>query len=463
MEQRTFTSAEKHTVLLAACLAIFINPLVGSMLNLALTAIGDDLDCSTHQLGWLTTLYFLSSVMAMMPAAKLSDIYGKKRIFVIGIAISVTGLVLSSTSRDIYMLYIFRMFTGVGTAMISCNSVSMISDVYTRHERGMALSIHTACVYIGGSIGPTLGGVITDYIGWRAIFMVIIPMLALSLVAICRFKYNIKSTPDSGFDGIGSAVYATGVLVTMLGVLSMPELYAFAMIGIGLAVIVGFVIYERRAENPIMDVNLFGNVRFRRSLLALFLNYAASFSISFVLSLYFQSIGAMSATEAGMILMVQPSLQVVVTLGVGRFIDSLDYRILPTLGMAVLCAALVMMLFFGEEIDLPYAILCLLVAGVGFGLFSSPNTTATMSYVHPSEYNEASGLIATMRQTGMMLSLGLATCLISVFMGSMSSLTEENYDSFLLVMRYTWSICIGFSVVGMVFSWFRGGKNPQSD
>ena len=456
-----FSKAEKHTVLAAACTAIFINPLVGSMLNLALTSIGDDLGCSTHQLGWLTSVYFMSSVMAMMPAAKLSDIYGKKRVFMIGIFIAVIGLILSSTSQDIYMLYLFRAVTGFGTAMISCNSVSMIADVYKRNERGMALSLNTACVYIGGSIGPTLGGVITEFLGWRALFMVMIPLMVVSLFFISRFRYNIKSTPDSRFDSKGAALYMTGVLVTMLGLLSLPELYSYALIGVGVSVMVGFILIERNVERPLMDLKLFRNLRFSKSLTALFLNYASSWSVSFFLSLYFQSIGAMTPSEAGLVLMIQPLFQVILTLAVGRFIDSIDYRILPTLGMGILCISLGMMMYIGTEPNLPYACVCLALAGIGFGIFSSPNTTATMSYVKPSEYNEASGMISTMRQTGMMVSMATATCLIAVYMGSTTQLTEDMYDTFVMIMRYTWAICIVYNVIGMIFSWFRG-KAPES-
>ncbi len=458
--QREYTKAEKHAVLIAACTAIFINPMVGGMLNLALSAIGSDLDCSTHQLGWLSSVYFIASVVALMPAARLSDIYGKKLIFTVGLVIASAGLVLSTFSWDIWALYVFRSVTGIGMAMISCNGVAMISDVYRKNERGMALSLNTACVYIGASIGPTLGGVLTDMVGWRLLFIVILIFPLVSMISILRFRYNIRTSPDSPFDGRGAAVYVVGIVVTMLGVLNLPQLFAFAMIGIGLAIMVGFVFLELRTERPIVQMRIFRNSRFSRSLVALFLNYAASFSISFFLSLYFQEVGAMTATEAGLVLMVQPVFQVIVTLAVGRFIESLDYRILPTLGMAVLCLGLILMLFLGTEIDLPYAILCLVINGVGFGLFSSPNTTATMSYVHPSEYGEASGLIAALRQAGMMISMGVATCLIAVFMGSTSHLTPENYGTFVDVMRYAWGICIAFCAVGMVFSWFRG-KTPS--
>lgn len=456
MVDAEFTKREKRTVLAAACLAIFINPMVGTMLNLALVAIGEDFQCSTHQLGWLTSVFFISSVMAMMPAAKLSDIYGKKRIFTTGILICSAGLVLSSLSRDIYMLYCFRAFTGFGTAMISCNSVSMISDVYKRRERGVALSINTACVYLGASLGPSIGGLVTDILGWRALFLIILPMMAAALLCICGFKHNITSTPGMRMDSKGSAVYAAAVLATMLGLISLPDLYAVGLIVVGAVVMVAFVRVEMSSENPVIDMRMFRNGPFTRSLVALFLNYAASYCINFFLALYLQSIGAMTATQAGLVLMVQPVFQVVLTLGVGRYIDSLDYRILPTVGMGVLCAGLGMMMLLGEDINVPYTVLCLAVNGIGFGLFSSPNTTATMSYVDPKQYNEASGLIATLRQTGMMMSMGLATCLISLFMGSTASLTPENYLLFMDVMKWAWVVCLAFGGIGMFFSWFRG-------
>lgn len=462
-EETVFTKSEKRAVLIASCLAIFINPMVGSMLNLALTAIGNDLQCSAHQLGWISSMFFIASVMALVPASRLSDIYGKKRIFKIGILICTLGLAMSSLSPNIYFLYATRCITGVGTAMVACNSVSMISDVYARHERGAALSVNTACVYVGASVGPTFGGIFTDLVGWRICFLIIIPLLLGALYFINKFKYNIKPSEGGSFDSKGSVVYAMGILIFMLGLISLPEIYAFVLIVLGVVVMVGFVIVEMRTKEPVMKVRMFGNTRFTRSLLALFFNYAASYSISFFLSLYFQSIGAMTATQAGMVLMVQPVIQVLFTLMVGKIVDRLDYRILPTLGMAILSIGIAMMLALGEDVNLPYAVLCLAINGIGFGLFSSPNTTATMSYVEHHEYSAASALISTMRQIGMMFSMGIATCMIAIFMGSTATLAPENYSAFIKIMDYTWYICLGFSVVGMLFSVFRGRPKNISD
>ncbi|MBR1974194.1 MAG: MFS transporter, partial [Candidatus Methanomethylophilaceae archaeon] len=164
------------------------------MLNLALNDIGADLQCSAHELGWIASIFFIVSVVAMVPAARLADIYGKRRVFLAGTLVTIVGLLLSMTAQNIYMLYVFRGMTGIVTACISSTSVSMIVDVYPRDQRGAALAWNTACVYTGASLGPSLGGVITDLFGWRIIFLVVVPFVLLGALMMFRFPYNIANT-----------------------------------------------------------------------------------------------------------------------------------------------------------------------------------------------------------------------------------------------------------------------------
>lgn len=452
-----YSVAERRTVLIASCMAIFVNPLAGTMLNLALNAIGADLQCSAHELGWIASIFFIVSVVAMVPAARLADIYGKKRVFLIGTLIALVGLLLSMTAQNILMLYVFRGMTGIGTACISSTSVSMIVDVYPRDQRGAALAWNTACVYTGASIGPSLGGVITDVFGWRAIFLVVVPFLIVGALMMIRFPYNIANTKGESFDAKGSVVYGMSVLLVMFGIISLPETYGIVMIVVGLAVLGFFVLTERRTEYPVMHLALFRNSRFTRSLTALFLNYAASYCIAFFFSLYLQNIGEMTPTEAGIFLMIQPLVQVVFTLIAGRFVDRMDLRILPTVGMSLTLVGIVMLYFStGLTYDITMLYIAQFVLGMGFGLFSSPNTTATMAYVDRRDYNKASALIATMRQIGMTASMGLATCLISVFLGTEAVISPDNYAQFVDVVRTGLLFCMTFCAVGTIFSWFRG-------
>lgn len=451
-----FTKTEKRTVLAASCLAIFVNPLAGSMLNLALSAIQLDFQCSEHQLGWVASIYFIVSVMFLLPMAKAADIYGKKTVFLCGAVIALTGIILSIYSPNIVMLYVFRGVTGVGMAAISSTSVSMISDVYEHHERGLALAVNTACVYVGASIGPTLGGVVTEYLGWRYIFIILIPFLVGAFICMFRFGHNITSTPGKRFDLKGSVIYGTGIMTLMFGIISLPELYAFGMMVAGTAILAGFIFFEGREDNPIVRFSIFRNTRFSRSMLALLMNYTASYGITFFMSRYLQGIGALSPTQAGLIMMTQSVVQVCFTLWAGKICTSMDMRILPTVGMSITCCSLVMLMFMTKELNIPLILAALATLGMGLGLFSSPNTTAVMSYVRKEQYNGASGLIATTRQFGMMISMGIATCLISVFLGTETALDPSNYDTFMQILLYAWSIWFVFCAIGAVFSWFRG-------
>ncbi len=430
--------------------------MVGTMLNLALNAIGAEFNCSAHDLGWVSSIYFIVSVMALVPTAKLSDIYGKKKMFMTGIVIATVGLIFCSTAQNIYSLYVFRGVCGVGMAMISGTSVSMISDVYPKEERGAALGVNTASVYLGAALGPSMGGFITDLIGWRWIFVVIVPLMLVGFFAIMRFPYNIKNSPGQKYDMKGAIVYVIGIGLMMFGLISLPEIYAMVMMFIGGLFIMAFIFIETHEEFPLMQMKLFRNSRFSRSLLALFLNYASSYCTTFFLSLYLQNMGAMTATQAGLVLMAQPVMQVIFTLLAGKLSDRIDKRILPTLGMLITAVSLFMLLTVGITLNLPLMIAALIVGGIGYGVFSAPNTSATMSYVQPYEYNQASAMIATMRQIGMMLSMGVATCLISIHLGSTAALEPSNYPQFMEVMKTAWIMCISFSLVGAVISWFRG-------
>ena len=453
-----YTVSEKRTVLAASCFAIFVNPLAGSMLNLALAAIQADFHCSEHQLGWVASIYFIVSVMFLLPSAKLADIYGKKLVFLLGAVIALTGVILSIFSPNIIMLYVFRGVTGIGMAAISATSVSMISDVYDHHERGLALAINTACVYVGASIGPTLGGIITEFLGWRYIFLILVPFLLGAFTFMFRFGYNIKSTPGEHFDISGSVIYGAGILILMFGLISLPQVYAIVMIVVGTAILIGFVLYEGHDKNPLVRFGIFRNSRFSRSMLALLMNYSASYGVTFFMSRYLQSVGALTPTEAGLIMMTQSVVQVIFTLWAGRICTNMDMRILPTLGMIVTCISLIMLMFVTETLNIPLLLAALAVLGMGLGLFSAPNTTAIMSYVKREQYNSASGLIATVRQFGMMLSMGVATCLIAIFLGSETALEPSNYATFIELLRYAWAIWLTFCAVGAVFSWFRGSS-----
>ena len=448
-----YTVKEKHSVLAAACITIFVNSIAGSMLNLALCSIGEDFGAGAHDLAWVTSIYFIVSVSFLLPAARLADIYGKKRIFIVGTLITLGSMLMCSLSWDIVSLYVFRGSSGIGLAFLASTSVSMISDVYPRGERGTALGLNAMSMYIGATLGPSVGGFMTEMFGWRSIFLLIIPFMLTALLSMSRFGHNIIGTPGEPFDLKGSVYYGLAVTVFMFGFISLPEAYSFILIVIGTLLLFGFIRMENRVSAPIMMTGLFRNRGLVKSFITIVADYLGSYSVVFLLGLYLQNIGALSPFEAGIVMMVQPIVQVAVTPIAGRLSDRLPLHVLPSAGMAANVLGLCILMFLGMEMDLRVLVAGLAVLGAGYGMFCAPNTAAAMAFTEPSSYNKTSALISTMRQTGFMFSMGVATCVITVFIGGSMALNPLNYADFVTAMHVIWAIGIVVGLIGIWFAW----------
>ncbi len=452
-----YTVVERKLVLLACCLAGFIAPLLSTMMNLSLVNIGADFGVGSHMLAYVNTAFLLSSVVFMVPMAKFGDIHGKKKTFILGVAIIAIACLMAPFSPSFWFLIACRAIMGMGSACIVTTSISMITDVYPPEHRGGAIGLQTMCVYIGLAAGPALGGVLNDLLGWHSLFLIIVPLAVASILCMTRFKAEIS--PDSGgrFDGKGAIVYGIAIVLSMGGMINLPETWAYVMLVVGVILIGAFVVIELRTPHHMLNVRLFKGSVFSGSCVATFMNYAASYSISYFLALYLQSIGGLTATQAGLVMLIQPAIQAVGTPYFGRMSDRLrDKRILPTSGLAVSAAGIATILTYGVGTPLWVIVVTLVVVGFGFSLFSAPNTSIIMGSVEPHETGEASAMVAVMRQTGMMVSMGIAMLFISVIMGSADNLTPDTYDSFITVMRYSFGVCVMMCVVGAAVSMFRG-------
>lgn len=455
-----YTSTERKLVLLACCLSGFINPLLSTMMNLSLVSISEDFSVGSHELGYVNTAFLLASVVFMVPLSKGADIIGKRRMFLTGLLVIVAACILACFSPSFWWLIGCRVMLGAGAAAIVSTSISMIADVYTDH-RGGAIGVQTTCVYIGLAAGPPLGGALNDLIGWHALFLLVIPLAAASFVCLSMFKHEIAPNRGSRFDTRGAVLYGIGIVLAMGGVINLPQTWAFAMLAVGAVVLAMFVRWELKIENHLLNIRLFRSRVFSGSCVAAFLNYAASYSISYFMALYLQNIGALSATEAGTLMLVQAAVQALLTTYFGRLSDRMeDKRILPTAGMAVVAAGVATFLLYGTEMDMALVMVTMVLVGFGMGMFASPNTSVIMGSVPRDETSEASGMVSVMRQTGMMVSMGIAMLLISVTMGSADHLVPENYGAFVDVMHYAFAVYLVMCFVGMLVSMLRGKAVP---
>lgn len=453
----SYTESERRRLRIACCAAAFITPLLSTMMNLSLDALGKEFSVGSHSLGYVNTAFLLSSVVFMVPLSRMADISGKRRMFLGGVLTIAVSCILAPFSTEFWMIILFRGTIGMGAAAVVTTSVSMITDVFDRNRRGWAIGINTTCVYVGLALGPFIGGVLNDLLGWRSLFFVIIPFAVVAIAMMLSFKHEIAPFAGKTLSVRSSILYGLAILLSMGGVINLPETWAVCMFLVGLVLLVAFVRLQSVSDDRILDVRLFRNRMFSGSCIAAFLNYASSYSLSFFLALYLQSLQGLSATEAGMLMLIQPAVQAIFTPFFGKKSDFVsDKRILPTLGMLVIAVGVASIIFYDVDTPMWAIVLTMMLTGFGFSLFSAPNTSLIMSSVPAKDTGEASAMISVMRQTGMMVSMGIAMTVISVIMGSADNISPETYGDFINVMRVSFVICTIMCLTGAVTSMMRG-------
>jgi EmrB/QacA subfamily drug resistance transporter len=450
--------AVSGTVILFVVSAVqFLTPFMLSALGVALPSIGKEFSASAVQLGLVETVYILAFSLLLLPAGRLGDIYGRRRIFTIGIFVFTLGTLLLSFAFTIETFITFRFFQGAGGAMISGNSVAILASVFPPAQRGRAMGVIVGCVYLGLSLGPVLSGFMVTHLGWRWIFyLAVLVEVSCLFLTVLKLKGEWAEARGERFDLIGSFLYVASLFCLIYGALNQKEdgIYRGLMAS-GLLGFLVFLAFERRCPSPILDVGLIIRNRvFAFSNLATLINYAASSGIAFFLSLYLQVVRGHSPEGTGWILIIQPVFQSVLSPLFGRLADRVSPAGLATAGMA-LCALGLGIASQIHAVTPMYAIVGMLaLMGVGFSLFSSPNTTAVMGSVSPKSYGVASSFLATMRTMGMLCSMTVITLVFKHFMGDQPVSAETQY-SFLASMHLCMVIFCFLCVAGVFCSMVR--------
>jgi len=450
-------AANKKAALIVATLGAFFAPFMGSSVNIALPSIGSEFAMDAISLGWVATAYLLAAATFVVPFGRVADIYGRKRIFMCGVLIFAVSSLLLAISASATMLISFRILQGIGGAMVLGTGVAIITSVFPAEERGKALGINVAAVYLGLSLGPFLGGFLTQHFGWRSIFLVNVPLGLIILAFIFwRLKGEWAEAKGERFDITGSIIYTLMLAAIMYGLSLLPEMLGVWLILAGVLGFVAFVKWEMKVESPVLNMNLFrNNTVFALSNLAALINYSATFAVSFLLSLYLQYIKGLSPQSAGVILVSAPVVQAIFSPLAGRLSDKIEPRIVASTGMGLTVVGLVFFTFLSEETSLGFIVAGLVILGFGFALFSSPNTNAVMSSVGKRVYGVASATLATMRQVGMMFSMGIAMLLFAIDIGRVQ-IIPEYYPLFLKSVNSAFIIFVVLCFGGIFASLARG-------
>ena len=444
-------------VLLIAVMSSFLTPFTSSSVNIALPSIGTQLSLNAVALSWVATAYLLAAAVFLVPFGRTADIYGRKMIFRFGIIIDAIASILCATSNSGEWLIVFRALQGVGGAMIFGTGIAILTSVFPANERGRALGISTAAVYTGLSVGPLVGGFLTGHFGWRSIFL-LNAFLGLMIIVVVFWKLKGEWAEAKGesFDYVGSIIYSLALVAVFYAFSVLPALWGIWLIIIGVIGLVAFVRWEMRQKHPVLNISFFrNNTVFAFSNLAALINYSATFAVAFLLSLYLQYVKGFSPEHAGLILIAQPVIMVICSPIAGSLSDRIEPRIVASIGMALTTAGLVMLTFLNNDTGLQFILISLVILGLGFGFFSSPNTNAVMSSVERKFYGVASGTLGTMRLTGQAFSMGMALLLFALYIGRVQ-ITPEYYPLFLKSMKIAFSISAALCFGGIFASIARG-------
>lgn len=341
--------------------------------------------------------------------------------------------------------------------MIFTNGVAILTSVFSILERGKVLGINVGAVYLGLSLGPILGGFLTQNLGWRSIFLINV-ILGVIIIAFIFWKLKGEWAEAKGekFDLTGSIIYSLTLIVIMYGFSLLPSISGTWLILLGALGVLAFVKWETKLESPVLDIHLFRNNRVLTfSNLAAFIHYSATFAVGFLLSLYLQFIKGLGPQSAGLILVCQPIMQAIFSPFSGRLSDRIEPRIVASMGMMLTGLGLSLFIFLNEKTTLTFIVISLILLGFGFGLFSSPNTNAVMSSVEKRFYGVVSGILGTMRMTGQMFSMGMTMLIFAVFVGRVQ-ITPEYYPFFLKSVKVAFAFFTALCFGGVFASLARG-------
>lgn len=413
-------AVRKYT-LLAVTMSSFLAPFMGSAINLAVPDIGNQFQSSALLLSWVVTSYILSSVAFLVPFGRLADIRGRKTVFLTGIALFSAASILCGLSWSIGSLIIFRIIQGIGSAMVFGTGLAMLTSVYPPEERGQVLGINVAVVYIGLSLGPVLGGSLNHNLGWPSIFYfsALIGIIVL-LVTVAKLKGEWAGAPEETFDLTGSVLYVLGISGFIYGISSLStSLLARYILGVSIVIMAVFMYTQLKTRHPVLNLSLFSrNMVFAFSNLAALINYSATFAVGFLLSLYLQIVMGFNSQIAGFIMLSQPVIMAVLSPFAGRLSDKIDARVVASWGMMITTLGLVVFIFLTPAMPLWIIIGNLSLLGLGFSLFSSPNTNAIMGSVEKRFYGVASSTLGTMRLTGQAVSMAIVTLVLACYIGN---------------------------------------------
>lgn len=450
-------------ILLMVAATSFLGTFLISAVNIALPAISNDFAFSAVELSWIVTSFLLATALFMLPAGAWGDRYGSSRLFKLGLLLFTLSSLFCWLAPTGWWLIAARFLQGVGAAFTSTTGQVLLVSSFPANKRGQVLGISVSAVYAGLALGPLLGGIITLYAGWRFLFLIASMLgFATLLLTLFTLRNPVRKlhTPAQN-DGRGTLLFMGGLTALVFGSTLIPDVAGWLLMSGALLLMLLFWRHEKRTTHPLFEVRLFTHNRlFTYSSLSALINYTATFAIVFFLSLYLQKVQGLTPRDAGAVIIAQPLMMTLFSPLVGRLSDRIEPRYFATTGMVLCTSGLAMLALIGSTTPIWVIILILVWVGLGFALFSSPNMSTIMGSVERTRYGQASGLAASMRVFGQIISMSVVTLLFTLYFGNLTVEAVEG-SLFITAMRIGFLIFALIGIPGIFLSFNRGNLREK--
>jgi EmrB/QacA subfamily drug resistance transporter len=407
-------SSRKWYVLIAIGIGTFMSALDGSVVNTILPVVQKAFNSQTAAVEWVVVVYLLVVSSLLLSFGRLGDLRGHKVIYGAGFVIFVLASAACGFAPTVGFLIAARGVQSLGAAMLFANAPAILTQNFPPSQRGQALGMQAMMTYLGLTAGPSLGGWLTQSLGWRSVFYINVPIGLIAFALSLRFI-----APDRGkasqerFDWAGAGLFSVGLLALMLG-LNQGSTWGWgspAILGCLAAAVLllsAFLWYEARNPAPMLKLSLFGQRVFSASTASAVMNYICLYSVTFLLPFYLIQGRGLGTAQAGLVLTAQPIIMAISAPISGSLSDKIGSRLLSTLGMAILMVGLFLLSRLNAATPTSQILFSLGICGLGTGIFISPNNSALMGSAPRQHQGIAAGILATARNVGMVLGAGSA-------------------------------------------------------
>ncbi|HKZ54665.1 MAG TPA: MFS transporter [Anaerolineales bacterium] len=405
MQAQAVDFSRKWLVMGAVGMGIFLATLDGSIVNVALPTLVEELNTDFATLEWVVVGYLLTVCTLVLGVGRLGDMLGKKPIYAAGFLLFTLGSVLCGLASSVGWLIGFRVLQGVGASMVFGLGTAILTEAFPPAERGKALGISGAVVSLGIVVGPTLGGLLIDLLSWNWIFFVNLPVGLLGTWMVLRHVPAFRPSARQEFDLPGAAFLCLGLLALLFG-LSLGQRQGFgapfvlALLGMSLVLLLLFIRIERRASQPMLDLGLMRRGQFSVNLLTGAITFLSIAGTLILMPFYLQNVLGHPPREVGLLLAVVPTTLAVVSPIAGSLSDRFGTRPMTVLGLLTLLGGYLALSGLRVDTTSREYLMRFLPVGIGMGLFQSPNNSAIMGAAPRHQLGVASSLLAITRLLG---------------------------------------------------------------